>query len=304
MGTPDFAVPPLEALLDSGHEVIMTATRPDRPRDRGKKLQSPPVKKLSEERGIPVLQPETLRGNSGFLDALRLAEPDLIVVAAYGGMLPAEILALPKLGCVNIHASLLPAYRGAAPIQRAILDGAEKTGASLMYMAEKMDAGDVIASVETVVGRKTATELSEELSRLGAVLLTDSLPAIESGRAVAAPQDESRATYAPMLRKEEGRVDFRKSPEETERLTRGLNPWPGARFMYGNTLIKLWEAVASDQPCDLPPGTVVSASEEGIAVSAGGRTVLFTKVQPPGRKAMKVPDFLRGNNMEPGIVLY
>jgi methionyl-tRNA formyltransferase len=254
--------------------------------------------------GIPVLQPESLRGNEGFMEALRRAKPDLIVVAAYGRILPPEILGLPALGCVNIHASLLPAYRGAAPIQRAVLDGAEETGVSLMYMTEEMDAGDIIAVRKTPVGRKTAADLFGELSRLGAGLLTDLLPDIEAGRARGTPQDGSRATYAPAIRKEEGRVDFSKDPEEIERLTRGMTPWPGACFLYEGRMMKLWEAEALDRPCDLPAGSVVSTSEEGISVSAGGRQILLTRVQAPGKKPVRAADFVRGNKLKARSVLY
>jgi methionyl-tRNA formyltransferase len=302
MGTPDFALPPLEMLCKEGYAVPLAVTRPDQPRDRGKRVQSPPVKAWAEAQGIPVLQPESLRGNAEFAERLRAEKPDLIVVAAYGALLPEEILNLPGLGCVNIHASLLPKYRGAAPIQRAVLDGGAETGVSLMRMAEKMDAGNVIAARKTPIGRKTTAELFGELSQMGAALLRDKLPDIAAG-APGAAQDEAQATYAPRIRKEEAHIDFSKSPEEIERLIRGMNAWPGAYALYKGSVLKIWEAVPSEEPCEKPAGTILAASGEGITVAAGGRAVRLTVIQAQGKKAMQAADFMRGNKLEIQAVL-
>jgi methionyl-tRNA formyltransferase len=304
MGTPDFAAAPFAALCDGGVDVALAVTRPDRPRDRGKKTLGTPVKEAALIRGVPVAQPEALKGNREFMAALRAVGADLIVVAAYGKILPKEILELPPLGCVNIHASILPKYRGAAPIQRAVIDGAAETGVTLMHMCEEMDAGDIITTRRTAIGRKTSAELFRELSALGAEALLDTLPAIEAGRAGRQPQDHSAATYAPMIRKEDGHVDFTAPPERVERLVRGMNAHPGAFAMRGGGVIKLWEAEATGDKSGAPPGTVISASEEGVRVSTGGGVVIFTKLQAPGKKAMKAADFVRGNKIGAGEMLY
>ncbi|MDR2131743.1 MAG: methionyl-tRNA formyltransferase [Clostridiales Family XIII bacterium] len=303
MGTPAFAIPPLRMLCESGRAPVLTVTRPDRRRDRGKKLQSPPVKELSAAYGIPVSQPEDLRRGGEFWDLLGSAAPDLIVVAAYGKILPKEILNLPNLGCVNIHASLLPAYRGAAPIQRAVINGERETGVTLMRMAEAMDAGDIIAAERTEIGDKTSADLFDELANMGAALLDRMLPSIEKGCAPRLPQDESKATYAPMIRKEEAHVDFSKSPREVCNLIRGMNPHPTAFVLCGDAALKLWEAAPLDLLSERPAGTVLSASDEGITVAAGGGAVRITVLQAPGKRPMSAADYLRGNKVRPGIVL-
>ncbi|MDR1136110.1 MAG: methionyl-tRNA formyltransferase [Clostridiales Family XIII bacterium] len=303
MGTPEFAAEPLEALFKSGFEVVLAVTRPDRARGRGKQIQSPPVKDVALRYGMPLLQPETVKGNAEFLRSLAEAEADLIVTAAYGRILPVEALSAPRLGCVNIHASLLPKYRGAAPIQRAVIDGEEETGVSLMWMTEEMDAGDVIAVKKTAIGRKTASELFTELAGLGAGLLVEALPDIEAGRAERRPQDHSEATYAPMIRKEEGHVDFTQPPEVIERLIRGMNSQPGAYTMFRGAPLKLWGSEILDGVCAESPGTVISADGGGIAVSAGGRAILLTMLQAPGKKAMTAADFIRGNRISVGEIM-
>ncbi|MDR0424607.1 MAG: methionyl-tRNA formyltransferase [Clostridiales Family XIII bacterium] len=300
MGTPEFAVGPLKALCENGFEVALVVSRPDRARGRGKKIQSPPVKEAAEYYGIPVMQPERLKGDKAFAQALGDVGADLIVTAAYGQILPAEILQAPRLGCVNIHASLLPKYRGAAPIQRAIMAGERETGVTLMWMAEEMDAGDVIASRKAEIGRKAASELFGELSGLGAALLIDMLPGLASGTAPRQQQDHGLATYAPMIRKEEGRVDFTQAPEAIERLIRGLDPQPGAYAIFRGAPLKLWGAEPSGIRHEEAPGTVISADSNGIAVSAGGRAILLTELQAPGKKAMAAADFIRGNRIAAG----
>lgn len=211
MGTPKFAVPTLEALAQAGHEISGVITQPDAMRDRGKKLQPTPVKEKAVELGIPVYQPAKIKNNEEFLATLKELAPDVIVVAAYGKILPAEVLIIPPLGCVNVHASLLPKYRGAGPIQRAILEGEEKTGITIMYMAEGLDTGDMLSKAETSIEKKTAEELTEELALMGGKLLVETLPLLESGEIQGEVQDDSLATYAPMISKKDGQIDFEKA---------------------------------------------------------------------------------------------
>ncbi len=299
MGTPDFAVPALCALHDAGHEVLFAVTKPDAPAGRGKKLKACPVKLKAEELGIPVLSPEKVKGNEEFYDAVNSAAADLIVVAAYGKILPKEVLGAPRLGCVNIHGSLLPKYRGAAPIQRAVLERAEVTGVTLMYMAEGMDTGDMIAKAETPVAEKTADGLFAELAQLGAQLLMQQLPLIENGTAARVPQNDAEATYAPMVSKEDCILRFENCPEDEAARVRALG---GITLLNGETF-KVHAAHAEDSSCVLPAGTVARADKHGIAVSCGGKLLVLTNVQAPGKKAMDVSAFLLGNKIEIGTVL-
>ncbi len=300
MGTPEFAVPGLEALYNSGHEIGYAVTQPDKARDRGKKIQFTPVKEKALEFGIQVLQPEKVKQNKEFFEILQNYEPDLIVVAAYGKILPPEIIHLPRLGCINIHASLLPRWRGAAPMQRAVMAGDEYTGVTLMYMEEGLDTGDMIAKKSVPILRKTAAELHDELSELGGVLLSEQLPNLESGHIIREKQEESLATYAAMIFKKDGKIDFSKNPEEIERLIRGLDSWPGAYSFYRGQLIKIWGAEILAKPCEAAYGTIVNVSDGGIEVSAGGKTLLITVIQVPGKKRVKVSDYLKGNNVNIG----
>jgi methionyl-tRNA formyltransferase len=302
MGTPLFAVAPLEALIDKRYNVVLAVTQPDRSAGRGEKMQSPPVKTAALSRGIPVLQPERVRGNAEFFRELEKAEPDLIVVAAYGKILPMEILKLPPMGCVNIHASLLPKYRGAAPIHHAVINGETETGVTLMHMSEGMDEGDIIASRRIEIGRKTTETLFAELSALGAGLLADTAPYIESGRAKRIPQDSAAATYAPMLSKADAMVNFSKSPEEIERLIRGMNSRPGAWAKYRGKTMKLFAAEAVGEKSRLPYGSILRADKNGIAVSAGGGVILLTEIQAPGRRSMRVSEFIKGNEIDMSAV--
>ena len=303
MGTPEFAVAPLVKLCENGYRVEMVVTQPDKARDRGKKVQFPPVKEKAMEYGIEILQPEKIKGNEDFIQRIRKIKPDLIVVAAYGKILPAELLQIPRFGCVNIHASLLPKFRGAAPIHRSVIEGEETTGVTLMYMGEGLDTGDMIAARPTPVGKKTTAELHDELSAIGADLLVKTLPYIEQGINGRTKQDESKATYAPMIFKQDGLVDFSRPPEEIERLIRGLNSWPGAFTIYHGEPMKLWKAEVLDGRANKPDGTVIGVSNQGIKVAAGGRMLLLTKIQMPGKKAMEVFEFLKGNKIEAGEVL-
>lgn len=304
MGTPDFAVAPLKALCAAGHDVVLAVTKPDRAKDRGKKLQSCPVKQAALELGIPVSTPEKLRGNEEFLEELRSASPDLIVVAAYGKILPPGILELPKYGCVNVHASLLPAYRGSAPIHRAVMDGCEKTGVTIMMMEEGLDSGDMLAQAETLIGEKTTEQLHEELSELGAELLVKTIPGLEDGTAVRVPQDGRLATYAPMVFKEEGIIDFSKTARQICCLVRGFNSWPTASTVLDGKVMKVHGAKpGKNTPTGKAPGTVVSAGKDGIETACGDGTVLLTNIQMPGKKAMDASAFLLGHKIEIGTVL-
>lgn len=303
MGTPEFAVPSLEALAASGHEVVLAVSQPDAARDRGGHVKPTPVKEAAGALGIPVLQPETLRGNGEFLESLRTAAPDLIVVAAYGRILPGEILDLPPRGCVNVHASLLPRFRGAAPIQQALLEGDPETGISLMQMDRGLDTGAVLATARTETDRKTAGELGLELAGLGARLLRENLDAIGEGRLTPVPQDEALATYAPMISKEDGRLDFTGSADALERRIRAMDPWPGAYADYRGTVLKIWGAEAEPGHLPAAPGTILAAGPGGILAAAGDGLLRITLIQAPGKRKMPVDAFIRGNHIEIGEIL-
>ena len=304
MGTPDFAVPPLEALHNAGYSIELAVTKADRARDRGKKVQFCPVKQKALELGIPVESPERVKGNAELLARLEQAAPDFIVVAAYGKILPKEILELPKYGCVNIHASLLPAYRGAAPIHRAVIDGCERTGVTIMQMEEGMDTGGMYAQESVEIGEKTTAQLHEELAELGARMIVETLPKIADGSCTAVPQDEDLASYAPMVFKEEGVIDFTKTAEQICCLVRGFNSWPTASTTYKGQIMKVHMAkTGPGKDTHLAPGTVIRADKRGIEVACGGGSVLLTNIQMPGKKAMDVSTFLLGNKIEEGTVL-
>lgn len=305
MGTPDFAVPALQKMADAGVEISLVITQPDRPKDRGKKVQAPPVKEFAEKLGLPVLQPERLNGNTELFGQIEACRPDLIVVAAYGRILPSEILSIPKYGCINIHGSLLPKYRGAAPIQRAILNGEAETGVTLMFMSQGMDEGDMIAAARIPIDRKTAGGLFTELAAIGANLLLENLQKIISGTAVREQQDNSLATYAPMIEKKEGLVDFNKTTAEIERLIRAMDPWPTAYTYYKGEAIKLLHALTPSEEIRKAsiPGEILSADERGIRIVTGSGILTVTKIQLPGKKPMDVSSYLKGNKIEIGSVL-
>jgi methionyl-tRNA formyltransferase len=303
MGTPNFAVPALESLIKADNKPILVVSQPDAKRDRGEKIKPTPVKEMALAWEIPVAQPEKIRGNTEFLEMLRGLEPDLIVVAAYGKILPTEILDIPVKGCINIHASLLPKYRGAAPIQRAILNGEKETGVTLMQMAEGMDTGDILAVAATPTDGKTAGMLFEELSELGASLLLEHLPLIESNQIKSIPQDETRATYAPMIYKSDGQVDFTQPAIEIERKVRAMNPWPIAYTTYDGQAMKIWKATVEEATTQALPGTITEVSNRGITVATGIDSLIITEIQMPGKKKMPVSDYIKGNQIEINHVL-
>lgn len=299
MGTPDFAACSLQRLIDEGFDIAAVFCQPDRPKGRGHKLMPCAVKQTALDAHLPVYQPETLRGGEA-AEILRAIAPELIVVVAYGRLLPDEILALPKYGCINVHGSLLPKYRGSAPIQRAVINGEAVTGVTTMYLAHEMDAGDIIYSESTEIGPdETSGALFDRLAPMGAELLIKTVRAIEAGTAPRIPQDHEKATYAPPLKKEESPVDFIKSPEAVIKHIYGMQPWPGATAMLGGTDFKLFSAEKTGKTSSKAPGTVVSADKKGIeVVCGGGETVLITEVQAAGGKRMAAGAYLLGHPME------
>lgn len=302
MGTPDFAAAALKELYASGNEVCLVFTQPDRAKDRGKKVQFTPVKELALSHGTAVLQPERLRGDENAMNELKKASPDIIVVAAYGQILPEEVLRLPKYGCINVHASLLPKLRGASPIQTAIISGEKETGVTIMQMEKGLDTGDMLASEATEIGDMNASLLHDELARIGGKLLIKTMKDIEAGKVCPVKQDDSKATYAGLISKKDGRIDFSRSPEETERLIRGFDPWPGAFCSCGGQQIKLWKAVPLEEETSARNGEIISAGKEGIKIACGGRILNVTELQAPGRKRMSAEAYLRGNSLKPGTV--
>lgn len=301
MGTPDFAVPALEALHSEGYEIPFVVTQPDALRDRGKKVKFPPVKEKALELGLQVMQPEKMRKDEGFIKTLRDAAPDLIVVAAYGQLLPKEVLDIPAKGCVNIHGSLLPRFRGAAPVQRAIIAGDEETGITLMYMEEGLDTGDMIVKRSTSTAGKTGQQLHDELSQMGAELLVETIPHLDA--ITAEKQNDEESTYAPMISKSEGHIDFSRTPDEIERIIRAFDPWPGSYAYCGDKMMKLWQAEVPGRKTDAADGTVLGAGESGIDVAAAGEVLRITQIQVPGKKRVAVREYLKGNSIEIGTIL-
>lgn len=304
MGTPDFAVPPLAALVEAGYEVAGVVTQPDKPKGRGKAMMATPVKEEAMKHGIPVYQPQKVRAQE-FVDVLTELNPDIIVVAAFGQIIPKVILELPKFGCINIHASLLPKYRGAAPIQQAVIDGEEESGVTIMKMGMGLDTGDMISKVAVpIAADETGGSLFDKLAEAGADLLIKTLPSIFDGTAVYEKQpEESPTPYAAMITKQMGLMDFTKSAAELERLVRGMNPWPSAyTFLHGKTL-KVWtSAVEKTNVCE-KPGTVIKTDKKGIYVACGEEVLVLKEVQLEGKKRMEADAFLRGYHIEPGTVL-
>ena len=304
MGTPDFAVPPLRALTEAGYEVAAVVTQPDKPKGRGKTLLPTPVKEEALMHEIPVYQPKKVKNNPEFMDTLKEIAPDIIIVAAFGQLIPKEILELPKFGCINIHASLLPKYRGAAPIQQAVIDGEKESGVTIMQMAEGLDTGDMISKIVIPLSQEeTGGSLFGKLAQAGAELLIKTLPSIEQGTAEYEKQpEESPTPYAAMITKQMGLMDFNRQACELERLVRGLNPWPSAyTFINGKTL-KVWKCKVSMEETEAVPGTVFLTDKEGIHVACGQGVLILTEVQLEGKKRMEAEAFLRGYHIENGTV--
>ncbi|WP_276352600.1 methionyl-tRNA formyltransferase [Cohnella caldifontis] len=311
MGTPDFAVPSLRALIEGGYDVAAVVTQPDRPKGRKRELTPPPVKEFALERGLPVLQPERMRAADA-VEAVAAYRPDLIVTAAYGQILPKAVLALPRLGCVNVHGSLLPKYRGGAPIQRCVMGGETVTGVTLMYMAEGLDTGDMIARVEVpITDEDTAGTMFGKLSRAGAALLTEWLPKLADGTAPRVPQNDAEATYAPNLTREDERIDWSGTAREVFNRVRGLNPMAGGFTFWNGEVFKVWSCripQESDKRLrpeweKLTPGSVLETGPFGIRVRTGDGSVVLTDVQPAGKKTLPASEFARGARLAPGTVL-
>lgn len=304
MGTPEIAAVILKRLLTGEDEVVLCVTQPDRPAGRGKHLVFSPVKEVAVEAGIPVFQPEKIREPEN-VQVIREAKPDLVVVAAFGQILPKSLLDIPALGCINVHASLLPKYRGAAPIQWAILDGETETGVTIMYMAEGLDTGDMILKKSVpITETETGGSLHDKLAVLGADALMEAIPLLKAGTAVRTPQGEATTAYAKQLRKEMGQLDFTKPAKELERLIRGFNPWPSAFTFHKERQMKIWSAEVrpSEQP-DALPGTVIGKNREGFLVQTGCDALFITELQLSGKQRMKAGDFLRGYSLETGEIL-
>ena len=299
MGTPDFAEESLRALLEAGEDVAAVFTQPDKPRGRGMQESFSPVKTLAVERGIPVYQPVTFKDGAA-TELLRTLAPELLVVVAYGRILPQTFLDVAKYGSINVHGSLLPKYRGAAPIQWAVLNGDKTTGVSVQYMAAAMDAGDVIASRETEIGEfETSGELFDRLKTLGAELLVETVRKIASGDVVRVPQNEADATYTKMLHKEMCPIDWNKSPREIVKHICGLDPWPVATAELGGVSFRVFGAEYTDTKTELAPGKIVSAGKAGIEVACGGGpTLCITEIQAAGKKRMSAAAFLLGHPMK------
>lgn len=300
MGTPDFAVGTLEALVNAGHEVVLAVTQPDKPQGRKQILIAPPVKQTAEKLGIPVYQPKRVREPEA-LALLRGYEPELIVVAAFGQILPKELLDMPQYGCINVHASLLPKYRGAAPIQWAILNGDAVTGVTIMRMDVGLDTGDMIAKAEVAITpQDTGGSLFDRLAETGAKLCVETIPSIVDGTAVYTPQDEQAATKVGQISKKDGRIDFTRSAHAIECQIRGLNPWPSAYTSLGGKTLKIWSAQVSDRQTEAQPGTVVLVEKDRFGVQTGDGVLICTEVQLEGKKRMSAADFLRGNALTTG----
>ena len=301
MGTPDFSVPTLESLLDSEHEIIGVVTQPDKPKGRGKHIVLPPVKVVALEKGIPVYQPSKVK-DPDFMDRMKALEPDLAVVVAFGQILPKAFLDLPKYGCINIHASLLPKYRGAGPIQWAIIHGEARTGVTTMYMDVGLDTGDMLLKQTVEIEpNETGGSLHDKLSVIGGPLVIKTIEALMEERLVGEPQNNELSTYAPMLSKEMGNIDWHQTANKIERLIRGLNPWPSAYTYYEGKLLKIWESeVVLCNTVDMPAGSICEIRDDGFVVKCKEEGLLIKSLQLQGKKRMSTPDFLRGHSVRIG----
>lgn len=306
MGTPDFAVDTLQAIVDAGHEVALVVTQPDKAKGRGKKLCYTPVKEKAMECHLEVAQPEKVREES-FVERLQMIAPDVIVVVAFGQILPESILNIPKYGCINVHASLLPAYRGAAPIQWAVIDGLAETGVTTMYMEKGLDTGDIICQSRIpLAADETGGSLFDKLAKEGASLLVRTLKMLEDGTATRTKQDDSRSSYAKMLSKDMGCLDFSKDAVILERLIRGLNPWPSAYTAIQGKTLKIYIAeVVAEEECTTgaAPGTVIAVDKKSFTVRCGNGALRIYNLQLEGKKRMDTSAFLLGYKVENGIQL-
>ena len=301
LGTPDFAVGPLQALAAAGYDIAAVVTQPDKPRNRGK-MQPTPVKAAAEALGLTVLTPEKVNRE---VEAIAAFRPDLLVVVAYGQFLSEKLLAVPALGAVNIHGSLLPAYRGAAPINAAVINGEVESGVTIMYLDKGMDSGDMILQQSVPIGEDmTAGQLYDELCRLGTDLLLQALPLIEAGTAPRIPQDHDKATFAPMLKKEDEIIDWSRPAKQVHDLIRGMDPFPGAYTLRQGKRLKIWGSKLATLPLQGDePGAVTAVGKEGFWVACADQALLVTEVQPEGKSRMDAGAYARGYQVEKSIIL-
>jgi methionyl-tRNA formyltransferase len=304
MGTPDFAVPSLEKLIEK-YEVVGVFTQPDRPKGRGQKLQISPVKEVALKHNIPVFQPVKLKNNLDAIETLRTLAPDLIIVIAFGQILPKEILDIPPRGCINVHASILPQLRGAAPINWSIINGLKKTGVTTMMMDVGLDTGDMLVKKEVeILSDDTAGELHDRLMAVGGEILIKTLDLIEKGELNREKQDDSKSSYAPMMSKELGHIDWSKTAEEVHNLARGVTPWPGAYCYYKGSIIKIWKTkIISDSKEAAASGEVTKVSKSGIEVACGKGSILILELQEVGGKRLSVSNYLNGHEILEGEIL-
>lgn len=306
MGTPEFALPALESVKSSGHKLLAVVTQPDRPKGRGHQLAPPPVKVWADNNQVPVLQPDKIKGNKEFIKHVSNLDPDLIITCAYGQILSSELLNIPSLGCINIHASLLPEYRGASPIQQALIDGKEKTGITIFYMDEGMDTGDIIIQKELEIHPdENAGELHDRLSELGGKLLTDVIKMFEKGKPEGIPQDDDKATYCGKIDKSMGEISWDQPAYVIRNLIRGLTPWPGAyTFINQGKRLKIWKAIVETEDSSNQrhtPGTVIKADQSyGLQVACGQGIIRIVELQEQGGRRMSDVDYLRGNLIKTG----
>lgn len=296
MGTPDFAVPSLLRLIEEGYNIIAVVTQPDRPKGRKRILTPSPVKELALKYELPVLQPEKIRKKEAYEDILAL-EPDLIITAAFGQILPKKLLDAPRLGCINVHASLLPKYRGGAPIHYAVMNGEKETGITIMYMVEALDAGDIISQARIRINEDDTTgTIFDRLAPLGADLLIQTLPELIAGSIVAIPQDEALVTFAPTIKRNDEWIDFNRSSVALYNHIRGLNPSPVASAILESHVIKVWHAFWRSLNHNAVPGTILKVDSAGIEVATGEGILILTKIQLAGKRPMDISEFLRGNS--------
>ena len=304
MGTPDFSVGTLEALVEAGHEVCLVVTQPDKPKGRGKEMQYTPVKEAALKHGIEVYQPRRIR-EAECVEKLRQYNADIMVVIAFGQIIPKEILEMVPYGCVNVHASLLPKYRGAAPIQWSIIDGEAVTGVTTMQMDEGLDTGDMLLKTEVpITAEETGESLHDKLAKAGAALCVETLAKLQEGSIVPEKQGESPTAYAKMLDKKLGNIDWTKSAIEIERLVRGLNSWPSAYTYWNKKVVKIWKASVTDENSNEQVGTVVKVEKDSFYVQTGNGLLKVLELQIPGKKRMDAGAFLRGYTIEPGEVFH
>jgi len=303
MGTPDFSVPALESLQAAGHEIVLVVTQPDRPKGRGRKVEPPPVKKSAQRLGLPVIQPDTLRDDAT-RQLLQAAAADFFIVVAFGHLLRESVLKIPRQGCINVHASLLPRYRGPAPIHWAVINGEMETGVTTMMMDKGLDTGDILlAARETIAATDTAGTLHDRLARLGSRLLCQTLDAFADGTIRRTPQDHSGATYAPLLKKTDGLIDWKKPSARIESFIRGMSPWPGAFTFWKNTRLKIFGSEVAATATPGVPGTVLGGMPDRLTVATGDGALSILELQSASGNRLPASEFLRGFRIRPGDLL-